>query len=268
MLRVTFGAAWLVLAGAVLAGGCGGESNPAATGPRPLASGGTDSVLERQFPGNADGFYLFTPRRRSWNRIVVFVHGHGRPTEITPTNHRSWLQHLAELGSAVVYPRYEEYPGGHGAARHIDAAVRSALAVLGPRSANAPVVGIGYSRGGRLVVDWAALAAPRMKPRAILSVFPASAEDPSPDLSRLAPEMRLLILVGDQDEVVGHYGALELIDALGQAGFDMRREQSAVLESTPEFNVTHLSVLDHSAPARALFWTPADRLIAQAVAAA
>jgi dienelactone hydrolase len=247
---------------AVLAAGCGGASNQAATGPRPIATGRTDTVVERQFPGNADGFYLFTPRRRAWDRIVVFVHGHGGQTEITPANHRPWLQHLAERGSAVVYPRYEEHPGGHGAARHIDAAVRTAVAVLGPRSAEVPVVGIGYSRGGRLVVDWAALAAPRMKPRAILSVFPASAEDPSPDLSQLALTMRILILVGDQDETVAHYGALELIDALGQSGFDMHLEQSIVLESTPDFAVTHLSVLDHSPRARELFWKPADQLIA------
>jgi len=229
-----------------------------------VATGRTATVLERQFPGNADGFYLFTPRRRSWNRIVVFVHGHGGQTEITPTNHRPWLQHLAMLGSAVIYPRYEEHPGGHDAARHIDAAVRAALVVLGARSRRVPVVGIGYSRGGRLVVDWAALAAPHTKPRAILSVFPASAEDPSPDLSQLRRDTQIEILVGDQDEVVGPYGALELIDALGQSGFDMSKEHSTVLESTPEFTLTHLAVLDHSPPARALFWAPADRLIAQA----
>jgi hypothetical protein len=117
------------------------------------------------------------------------------------------------------------------------------------------------------VVDWAAIAAPAMKPRAILSVFPASAEDPSPDLSRLAPTTRILILVGDRDEVVGHFGALELIDALGQSGFDLHMERSIVLESTPEFTVDHLSVLDDSPRARALFWKPADRLIAEVAGA-
>jgi dienelactone hydrolase len=258
------GAVWLAL----VATACSGTSSPAvetstgsADGPRATTVSQTSDVLERQYGQDADGFYLLTPRRRSWSRVVVFVHGHGGPSEITPVNHRPWLRHLAALGSAVVYPRYEEQPGGHGAARHVDVAVRSALAVLGTPSRRAPIVGIGYSRGGRLVVDWAALAAPRMKPRAILSVFPASAEEPSPDLSRLAPTTRILILVGDRDEVVGHLGAVELIDALGQSGFDMQMERSVVLESTPEFTVDHLSVLDHSPRARQLFWTPADRLI-------
>jgi dienelactone hydrolase len=254
---------WLALSIAALATSCGGTADRASAlaGPHSTVVSQTATVLERQFGEDAKGFYLFTPRNGRWGRVVVFVHGHGGPSEITPANHRPWLRHLVELGSAVVYPRYENRPGGHGAARHVDAAVRSALPVLGARSRDAPIVGIGYSRGGRLVVDWAALAPPRMKPRAILSVFPASAEEPSPDLSQLRPDTRILILVGDKDEVVGPYGALELIDALGSSGFDMRREHSTVLESTPAFTVDHLSVLDDSTAARRLFWTPADQLI-------
>ena len=254
----------LVLALALLASACGGgtKTDEAATtttsSPRAIASSQTATVLERQYGRDADGFYLFTPRNRDWSNVVVYVHGHGGPGEITPMYHRPWLRHLAERGSAVVYPRYEEQPGGHDAARHIDAAVESALAVLGRE---APIVGIGYSRGGRLVVDWAAIAPGARKPSAILSVFPASAEDPSPDLSQLAPGTRILVLSGDQDEVVGPYGAADLLDALRRSGFGLKTAHWTIVESTPDFTVNHLSVLDDSPQARARFWKPADRLI-------
>jgi predicted esterase len=248
----------LVLAAAGCGGGSGDEAAPTPSGPRAVSTSRTATVLQRQFGTGADGFYLFTPVKSRWGSIVVYVHGHGGPGEITPMYHLPWLRHLAERGSAVVYPRYENQPGGHGAARHIDAAVESALGVLGR---NAPIVGIGYSRGGRLVVDWAAIAAPALKPRAILSVFPASGEDPSPDLSQVASDTKVLVLSGDQDDVVGPYGAVELLNALKDAGFELHNAKWHIVESRPGFTANHLSVLQSTPPARKVFWKPADRLI-------
>ena len=254
----------------LLAGGCGGgdstDAAPPATtaapaGPRALATSQTATVLERQYGNDADGFYLFTPRKGPSSRVVVFVHGHGDASEITPVHHRPWLRHLAERGSAVVYPRYEDQPGGHDAAKHIDTAVRSAVEVLGGEAPR--VVGIGYSRGGRLVVDWAAIAPPALRPQGILAVFPASAEEPSPDLSQISPLTKIVVLSGDQDEVVGPYGAADLLLALKKSGFDLHRAKWRVVQSSPDFTVNHLSVLDSSPPARKRFWIPADRLIAQ-----
>lgn len=260
----------LLLTVVLLVAGCGGGSTddaapPATTaapaGPRALSTSQTATVLERQFGADADGFYLLTPRKGPWNQVVVFVHGHGDASEITPVHHRPWLQHLVERGSAVVYPRYEEQPGGHGAAKHIDKAVAAALDILGGETP--PIVGIGYSRGGRLVVDWAAITGPELKPRAILAVFPASAEDPSPDLEKLSPFTRVLVLSGDQDEVVGPYGAADLLLALKNSGFNLHRAKWRVVESSPDFTVNHLSVLQSSPAARKRFWKPADRLIEQ-----
>jgi predicted esterase len=221
----------------------------------------TTSAVERQFGEDSNGFYLYTPRRR-WRNVVVFVHGHGGAGEITPKYHDPWLQHLARRGSVVIYPRYEDFPGGHAAAKHIVRAVRAAYTTLGPSARGLPRIGIGYSRGGRLVVDWAAIAPRTMKPRAILSVFPGSSEDASPDLSTIRRGTRILILVGDHDEVVGGYGALALVHALAQSRFGLRTVSGRIVKSSPGFTVTHLSVLESSRRARVLFWRPADRLIA------
>jgi len=261
----TIDCACVLLAVAVSASGCSGGPHHASAGGEPLLHvSRTASFVERQFGGDPNGFYLYTPRTR-WRDIVVFVHGHGGAGEITPKYHDPWLRHLALRGSVVIYPRYEAFPGGHGAARHIVRAVRAAYDALGPRAPNLPRIGIGYSRGGRLVVDWAAIAPQDMKPRAILSVFPGSSEDASPNLSTIPRGTRILILVGDHDEVVGAYGAFALVRALQQSGFGLRTVSGRIVKSTPGFTVTHLSVLASSPPAHVDFWRPADRLIASAV---
>ena len=116
--------------------------------------------------------------------VVVFVHGLGGPQEILPTNHLPWLRHLVDQGSAVIYPAYETQPGGTRAVAHILAGVRNGLHELG--DPKVPLAGIGYSRGGRLVVEWAALQRPA--PHAVLSVFPSQINpmmEPPIDLRRL-----------------------------------------------------------------------------------
>lgn len=218
-------------------------------------------MLERQFGVGANGVHVITPRRRGWDTVVVFVHGHGGPGEIGPTHHRPWLEHLAAEGTAVLYPRYEAAPGGHDAARHLDRGVATGLGILGARP-GARIVGLGYSRGARLVVDWAALAPRSRKPAGILGVFPASAEEPSPDLGRIPRKTTILLLVGDKDEVVGNVGALDLVRALRAVGFPRRRIGLGVVRSRGEFRASHLSVLEDSRGARRAFWAPADRLLA------
>jgi hypothetical protein len=222
-------------------------------------------VVERRVGAGADGLYVFTPSGRPWRNVVVFVHGHGDQREITPYYHRPWLRHLADRGNAVLYPRYETRPGGHGAVGHIERAVTSGLRVL-RASPRTPVIGIGYSRGGRLVVDWAAAAAAPHRPRAILSVFPGGSEDRPEDLSRLARGTRIAILVGDRDSVVGSFGAAALLNALSAAGFDKRNVAVATVRSRRGFRATHAAPLSTSRHARAAFWAPADRLIARASA--
>ena len=112
-------------------------------------------------------------------------------------------------------------------------------------------------------MDWAALAPRESKPRGIVAVFPASAEEPGPDLSQIDPFTRILVLSGDRDEVVGPYGAADLLLALKNAGFKLRRAKWRVVESSPDFTVNHTSVMDTSQAARKRFWAPADRLIEQ-----
>ena len=202
--------------------------------------------------------WLFRPAAEP-RAAVVFVHGAGDEKETTPYYHRPWLEHLAREGVAVVYPRYELYPGQQGALQHLEDGVRVAASKL---PADVPVVAIGYSRGGRLVCEWASLARRTgLAPDAILSVFPSGAMDAIHDLSPLAGHTKVVILAGDRDEVVGTIGANQLVTQLAASGFPYRDLRFEPVRSHGAFAATHLSVLEDSPGARAAFWKRADRLV-------
>jgi dienelactone hydrolase len=224
--------------------------------------GTTHAALGGPVGKGADRAWVLTPGGPP-RSVVVFVHGLGGPTEILPTNHLPWLRHLAAEGNAVVYPAYETRPGGTRAVAHILAGVRNGLEALGNPAV--PLVGIGYSRGGRLVVEWAALQRPA--PRAVLSVFPSQinpAMESPIDLGTLDHGMQLRILVGDRDVAVGNAGAAELLERLLSFGFPQENIRAAVVHSTADLTADHFAPLDPGPDAQRLFWEPADRLIVAA----
>jgi pimeloyl-ACP methyl ester carboxylesterase len=232
------------LAALVLAG-CGGAHGPRVRVEGPIGQ-------------KADAYWLFRPTGHV-RAVVVFLHGLD-DSELIPANHRAWLRHLALQGDAVVYPKYETVPGQFGANRHIEDAVLAALDRLDVPKA--PVVAIGYSRGGRLAVEWA--AASRVfgrQPRAVMSIFPGSLNprlEERIDLRALDPATRIQILVGEADQ---RSGAQELLRRLREASFPPERIQAVLIESKKGFVADHFSVFQTSAAARAAFWARADRMV-------
>jgi pimeloyl-ACP methyl ester carboxylesterase len=246
----------LALAAFVLLPGCGGASSSE----KPAVRG--NGIEERTYGSGADQVWVTRPTQRDVESVVVYVHGHGGPQEDTPSFHRPWLQHLARKGSAVIYPRYEDFPGGHGTLAHIERAVDRAMDELDVGD-DVPIVGIGYSRGGRLVMDWAAAGVGgEFEPDALLSVFPASGEDPEENLALIRHATKIVVLVGDQDEVVGDLGAIALMQQLTVPGVPDPNRRVELVRSTKSFTANHLSVLETTPGARAAFWDRADRLIA------
>jgi dienelactone hydrolase len=221
------------------------------------------TVSERSYGHGRDRVWVFSPHGRKPRAVVVFVHGAGDEKETTPYYHRPWLRHLALEGYDVLYPRYERTPGQADSLRHIVSGVRLAMRHV---PSGLPAAAIGYSRGGRLVVDYASVAhgVPPV-PRGILSVFPAGAMDPVLDLGSIAAGTTVTILTGDRDEVVGTTGANQLITQLAVSRFPYSNLRIARVRSHGFFLATHLSALDDSADARAAFWAPADRIVAGVV---
>jgi pimeloyl-ACP methyl ester carboxylesterase len=237
---------------AALAGaaGCGGSGAPHL---KPLQQQGPIGSGPKEV-----WFYGSKGKARS---LVIFLHGYGGPTEETPKNHVPWLKHLAAEGSDVIYPRYE-IGGAADPYPNIDAAVDEATLRLG--KPQLPVILIGYSRGGRIAVDYAAVRAARgEEPRAVLAVFPgehSQYEELGP-LKRLDSKLKLTIMLGDKDTSVDGRGARLILARLELAGFAGSQIRLIGIRSIGKFKATHLSVLQDTPAARAAFWKPTDRLI-------
>jgi pimeloyl-ACP methyl ester carboxylesterase len=229
-----------------LLAGCGGNTKP------------EHGVAERSVGAGSNQVWLFEPKGQKPKALVVFLHGRGDAREDTPYYHRPWLRHLAERGNAVLYPRYEKIPGDSRALRFLVDAVPPAAAQL-PKGL--PVILIGYSRGGGLAVDYAALHPEVGIPRAVLAVFPVLL-DARLHLRSIPPSVRFLFLVGDRDTQVGADGARDLLQQLLRAGYPRRLLRAELVRSQGAFRATHLSVLENSPGAQKAFWARADRLIA------
>jgi hypothetical protein len=212
------------------------------------------------FGRGGDQYWLWRAHGRP-RAVVVFLHGL-HTSELTPANHLAWIEHLVGQGDDVIYPRYELKPGTFGALRHTLVAVNAALARLDrPR---VPVVVVGYSRGGRLAVEFAAIAAAvQASPAAVMSVFPSSlnsAEEEIVDLRGVGRSTKIMLVVGEEDS---RAGARELLMRLDQAGFPARNIQAVLIRSHGSFHASHFSALETGPQVSRQLWAPLDRLVAQ-----
>jgi acetyl esterase/lipase len=224
------------------------------------------SVVERGYGTGAGQVWVFKPVGRAPRALVVFFHGLGDQKETTPYYHRPWLRHLAARGNVVLYPRFEKYPGAPGALRHAIDGIRTAMEKTTLPGA-VPVVVIGYSRGGGLAVDYAAVApVVGPTPRAVLGVFPAM-QDPQFNLRGIQAGTRFVFLVGDEDSVAGDQGARLLKQYLEAFDYPSKLISTELVRSGNGFVATHLSVLETTPGARKAFWERADRLIDEVIRA-
>jgi predicted alpha/beta-hydrolase family hydrolase len=195
--------------------------------------------------------------------VVLFVHGLGNVKETTPYYHRPWLEHLAREGYEAVYPAYETFPFQPNALKHL---VRGLGIALPHLAHGVPVAAIGYSRGGRLVVDYASIASVTgLVPGRIFSLYPAGSMDPLMNLSPLAGRTKILILAGDKDTTVGTIGAGQLVTQLAASGFPYKDVRFEGVHSHGAFVADHLSVLNDTPAARRAYWARADRFFAPLV---
>jgi poly(3-hydroxybutyrate) depolymerase len=244
----------LLLTATLVLAGCGGSSTKAPEAPAVREQG--------PFGVEAERFWLYLPAKGSPKAIVVFLHGLGKES-LKPDLYRPWLQHLAAKGNAVIYPVYELGPGSRGALRNLITAVRDAKLRL--KSPFVPTVVVGYSRGGRLAVEYAAVApGVEQTPSAVMSVFPGllnpDAEEVV-DFASIHPATRIWILVGDRDRSVGRQGGRELLARLQRGNFSPANIRVILVTSKGDFEASHGAPLGTSPDAQREFWDRADRLV-------
>jgi hypothetical protein len=100
-------------------------------------------------------------------------------------------------------------------------------------------------------------------PAAVYSVFPSGQIFALGLPDRLPPSsMEVLILAGDQDEVVGTRGAEVLLEWL--ADYPEELKEYRLVRSTPTLPARHEALKGLSDEATRTFWTPLDNLIEEA----
>ena len=163
-------------------------------------------------------FWIFEPDEPKPQAapVVVFLHGWGA---MNPGTYGRWIEHLARRGHIVIYPRYQVgwLTPGETVTDAAMVAVKAALALLDEPGHVKPQVAqlavVGHSMGGVLAANFAALAKEKdlPVPRAVTVLQPGiiRADDggrvgmPLADLSKIASETLMLVIVGDQDQVTG-----------------------------------------------------------------
>jgi pimeloyl-ACP methyl ester carboxylesterase len=223
--------------------------------------------VEGPFGRGAAQVWIVLPEGRP-RSVVVFGHGWKLAPPVPPLawieQFRPWLDHLASRGNAIVFPRYQfganDSLGTPRVLAYRRGLVRAFVRLGRP---HVPVIAVGYSYGASLALYYAANAR-RWRlpvPVAVDSVFPAGLIPGTP-LPLLAPTVRVLIQVGDQDTEAGAVGASSFWAWL--RGHPAARKHYEVVASVPGLAATHKAPKQTGPAARHAFWQPLDALIAAA----
>ena len=118
--------------------------------------------------------WVFAPSTQP-HLIVLFVHGLGNTRETTPYYHRPVARASRTRRLRGRLPGYETFPYQANGLKHL---VQGVAAALPHVAKGVPVAAIGYSRGGRLVMDYASIAsATGLVPGRIFSLYPSGIMD-------------------------------------------------------------------------------------------
>ena len=246
---------------AFLVTGCDGSDD---LPPRPPASGaGVDTALGTATPygTGAARVWVLRPKRGETSSVVVFLHGYG--ANVPFYWHLEWMDHLLEGGSTVIFPQYQ--PGGDDpfVLTPYDLAAGLETGFRAIDYDGEPVVVAGFSLGATLAFVYAGHAEEWgvPAPRAVYSIFPVDPVlvDMSLDLSAIE-NTKALLLVGDNDEVVGQDGARELLKGLTSLPGSLK--ELRLIRTTDDLLAIHDSPSFVGNPiVRQTFWVPLDRLV-------
>ena len=172
-------------------------------------------VKVHDFSMSPQGYWLFEPAAPTPDsaRVIVFLHGY---SAINPMVFGGWIRHMVRKGHIVIYPRYQKNlvsPSSKAYVENAAIAIREALSRLEAAEGMYPIVEpfiiVGHSYGGVIAAnlgiyyaDWG-LPPPKGLLISCPGTGPVFQGGWLPSYEGLAEDLRLLIIVGAKDRVVG-----------------------------------------------------------------
>jgi acetyl esterase/lipase len=236
-------------------GGRGSGSTGSARGQNDAADAPHKSVRRYEIGVGPRSYWLFEPDepRPEQAPVVVFFHGW---FAVNPGFYGAWIDHLVRHGRIVIFPRYQNDVGTlpQDFLPNALAAVRDGLGALTigvdhVRPDTRRFVLIGHSAGGNLAAQIAALSSDPHSdiphPRAVIAVMPGELIPVrQPSLDRIPASTLLLVMVGEEDLVVGDLRARQIFT---EASSIPRARKRFVLFRSDRHGYPSL-IADHGAP--------------------
>jgi pimeloyl-ACP methyl ester carboxylesterase len=218
--------------------------NPSAKPPLQPASGpgGQDypygKVTAHKYGQGDQAYYIYEPAQPAPTQplpVIAFLHGYAG-TNPDSDGYAVWLNHLVRRGNILIFPVYQDRNStdGTGYTENALAALKAALPRLEDGTHARPDLAnfslLGYSAGGVIAANLAARAEKSGLPvaKTLVAVSPGGCSncsilaihnftlDQPAELATIPASTRLLLVVGNQDIIVGKSAASLIWQATGQ----------------------------------------------------
>ena len=186
-----------------------------------------DKVRAERVGAPPTGFWLFFPERAADTDplpVVVFLHGF---SAVDPFGYGAWIDHIVRRGAVLIYPEYQTKDLTQTSSAKYQpnaiASIEAAIALLGAGHAGPvdldSIAIVGHSLGAVLALNIAALAGGLKLPHvaAVMSAEPGGCAECGGissliglayvDLSGIGQDTRVIVVVGEDDQVVTDEGA-------------------------------------------------------------
>ena len=174
------------------------------------------SVIQNNFTSlfTGDGYWLFEPDQPKPDSadVVIFNHGWG---VYNPGPYGQWIEHLVKKGNIVIFPKYQQNDGTFFATYTPNAAtgiidafdeLNANVNRVKPRMNH--IAMIGHSFGGvitaNLAIEYNSYGVPKPKCFMLCEPGPGTSSGHLPTYSDMDTDYKTLIIVGDDDIIVGN----------------------------------------------------------------
>ena len=217
--------------------------------------GGSDylhnDVIKKRYNYGERQYWIFEPDEPKPESapLIVFIHGGGA---IHPIFYLEWIHHIVKKGNILVYPRYQLRLTGKFSNffENTIQAVKDAIIELQSNEHVVPLLDnfaiVGHSIGGGITAYMAAVAEDfnLPKPKGIMSVQPSVPSGNLVDLSRIANETLMLVVVGEDDKHVGNKSAKTIFYDTTQIPTS---QKDFIIQRTDKYGTPDL-IANHLAP--------------------